>query len=67
MKLLSIFPSQAERFSLTLTVTQMLTRGWGPLDVELLHVYFVVLPRHLPLIAGGLLIAGFASAFAPHL
>jgi hypothetical protein len=51
---------------LILTVAQVLTRGWGSLDVTVLDVYFVVLPRHLLLIAGVLLIAGLVSAFAPH-
>jgi hypothetical protein len=65
MKLLSILSFAGGVVFLILTVTQVLTRGWGPLDVELLHVYFVVLPRYLLLIAGVLLIAGFVSAFAP--
>jgi hypothetical protein len=47
-----------------LTVTQVLTRGWGPLDVTVLDVYFVVLPRYLLLIAGALLIARLVSVFA---
>jgi hypothetical protein len=66
MKLLSIFFFAGGAVFLILTVTQVLTRGWGPLDVQLLDVYFVVLPRYLLLIAGVLLIAGFVSAFAPH-
>jgi hypothetical protein len=66
MKLLSILFFAGGIVFVILTVAQLLTRGWGPVDVELLHVYFVVLPRYLLLIAGVLLIAGFVSAFAPH-
>jgi hypothetical protein len=65
MKLLSILFFAGGIVFVILTVAQLLTRGWGPVDVELLHVYFVVLPRYLLLIAGVLLIAGFVSAFAP--
>jgi len=66
MKLLSILFFAGGVVFLILTVTQVLTRGWGPLDVELLHVYLVVLPRYLLLVAAVLLIAGFVSAFVPH-
>lgn len=66
MKLLSILFFAGGVVFLTLTVTQVLTRGWGPLDVTVLDIYFVVLPRYLLLIAGVLLIAGLVSAFAPH-
>jgi hypothetical protein len=44
----------------------VLTLGWGPLDVTVLDVYFVVLPRYLLLIAGVLLIAGLVSVLAPN-
>jgi hypothetical protein len=43
---------------LILAVTQVLARGWGPLDVSVFDVYFVVLPRYLLLISVALLIAG---------
>ena len=66
MKLLSILFFAGGVVFLILTVTQVLTRGWGPLDVELLHVYLVVLPRYLLLVAAVLLIAGFVSASVPH-
>jgi len=66
MKLLSILFFAGGVVFLILTVNQVLTRGWGPLDVELLHVYLVVLPRYLLLVAAVLLIAGFVSAFVPH-
>jgi len=66
MRLLSILFFAGGVVFLILTVTQVLTRGWGPLDVELLHVYLVVLPRYLLLVAAVLLIAGFVSAFVPH-
>jgi hypothetical protein len=66
MKLLSILFFAGGVVFLILTVTQVLTRGWGRLDVTVLDVYFVVLPRYLLLIAGVLLIAGLVSAFAPH-
>jgi hypothetical protein len=49
------------------TATQVLTRGWGPFDVERFHIYFVVLPQYLLLTAGVLLIAGCVSAFPMHL
>ena len=64
MKVLSILFFAAGVLFLILTATQVLTRGWGPLDVELFHIYFVVLPRYLLLIAGVLLIAGCVSVFA---
>ena len=51
MRLLSILFFAGGVVFLILTVTQVLTRGWGPLDVELLHVYLVVLPRYLLLVA----------------
>jgi len=66
MKLLSILFFAGGVVFLILTVNQVLTRGWGPLDVELLHVYLVVLPRYLLLVAAVLLIAGFVSASVPH-
>ena len=66
MKLLSILLFAGGAVFLILTVTQVLTRGWGPLDLTVFDVYFVVLPRYLLLVAGVLLIAGFAAAFAPH-
>jgi len=66
MKVLSILFFAGGVVFLILTVAHVLTRGWGPLDVELLHVYLVILPRYLLLIAGVLLIAGFVSAFVPH-
>ena len=61
MKLLSILCLAGGVLFLTLMVTQVLNRGWGPLDVTVFDVYFVVLPRYLLLIAIGLLIAGFVS------
>jgi hypothetical protein len=67
MKLLSILFFAGGVVFLILTVTQVLARGWGPLDVTVLDVYFVVLPRHLLLISAALLIAGCVSVFAPHL
>jgi hypothetical protein len=66
MKLLAILFFAGGVVLLMLTVTQVLKRGWGPLDVTVLDVYFVVLPRYLLLIAGVLLIAGLVSDFAPH-
>lgn len=66
MKLLSILFFAGGVVFLILTVAQVLTRGWGPLDVTVIDVYFVVLPRYLLLIAGVLLIAGLVSASAPH-
>jgi hypothetical protein len=66
MKLLSILFFAGGLVFLILTVTQVLTRGWGPLDVTVLDFYFVVLPRYLLLIAGVLLIAGLVSASALH-
>ena len=66
MKLLSILFFAGGAVFLISTVTQVLTRGWGPLDVTVLDIYFVVLPRYLLLIAGILLIAGLISAFALH-
>jgi hypothetical protein len=67
MKLLSILLFAGGAVFLTLTVMQVLTRGWGPLDVTILDLYFVVLPRYLLLVAGVLFIAGFVAAFSPHL
>ena len=61
MKLLSILCLAGGVLFLTLMVTQVLNRGWGPLDVTVFDVYFVVLPRYLLLIATGLLITGFVS------
>jgi hypothetical protein len=66
MKLLSILFFAGGVVFLMLAVTQVLKRGWGPLDVTVLDVYFVVLPRYLLLIAGVLLIAGLVSDFVPH-
>ena len=51
---------------LILTVTQVLVRGWGPLDVTVFDVYVVVVPRYLLLISLCLLVAGFVSAIATH-
>ena len=67
MKLLSILFFAGGGLFLILTVTQVLERGWGPLDVTVLDVYFVILPRYLLMISTALLIAGCVSAFAPHL
>ena len=66
MKLLSILFFAGGVVFLILAVTQVLTRGWGPLDVTVFDVYFVVLPRYLLLVAGVLVIAGLVSTFAPH-
>jgi len=51
---------------LILTVTLVLLRGWGPVDVTVFDVYFVVVPRYTLLISLCLLVAGFVSAFAAH-
>jgi len=67
MKLLSILFFAGGGVFLILTVRQVLARGWGPLDVTVLDVYFVVLPRYLRLISAALLIVGCVSVFAPHL
>jgi hypothetical protein len=67
MKLLSILFFTGGGVFLILTVTQVLARGWGPLDVTVLDVYFVVLPRYLLLTSAALLIAGCVSVFAPQL
>jgi hypothetical protein len=67
MKLLSILFFAGGVVFLILTVTQLLARGWGPLDVTVLDVYFVVLPRYLLLISAALLIAGCVLGCAPHL
>lgn len=67
MKLLSILFFAGGSVFLILTVAQVLARGWGPLDVTVLDVYFVVLLRYLLLISAALLIAGCVSVFAPHL
>lgn len=66
MKLLSVLLVGGGIAFLALTFRLVLTRGWGPLDVELLHVYFVVVPRYLLLTAVVLLIAGCVSVFVPH-
>jgi hypothetical protein len=47
MKLLSSLFFAGGGVLLILTATQVLARGWGPLDVTVLDVYFVVLPRYL--------------------
>ncbi|HTS09805.1 MAG TPA: hypothetical protein VMP68_29840 [Candidatus Eisenbacteria bacterium] len=51
---------------LLLAVTQVIKRGWAPLDVTVLDFYFVVLPQHLLSIAGGFVVAGLVATFAPH-
>jgi hypothetical protein len=66
MKILSILFFAGGVVFLTLTVTQVLLRGWGPVDVTVLDVYFVVVPRYMLLISLCLLVAGFVSAFATH-
>ena len=67
MKLLSILFFAGGVVFLILTVTQVLARGWGPLDVTVRDLYFVVLPRYLLLISAALFIAGCVLVFAPHL
>jgi hypothetical protein len=67
MKLLSTLFFAGGVVFLILTVAQVLARGWGPLDLTVLDVYFVILPRYLLLISAALLIAGCVSVFAPHL
>jgi hypothetical protein len=64
MKLLSILSFAGGVVFLILMVTQVLLRGWGPVDVTVLDVYFVVVPRYTLLISLCLLVAGFVSAFA---
>jgi hypothetical protein len=66
MKLLAILYFAGSVVFLILMVTQVLTRGWGPLDVTVFDIYFVVLPRYLLLIVIGLLVAGFVATFVPH-
>jgi hypothetical protein len=67
MKLLSILFFAGGGIFLILTVRQVRARGWSPLDVTVLDVYFVVLPRYLLLISTALLIAGCVSVSTPHL
>ena len=67
MKLLSILFFAGGVVFLILTVRQVLARGWGPLDVTVRDLYFVVLPRYLLLISAALFIAGCVLVFAPHL
>lgn len=66
MTLLSVLCFVGGVVFLIWTFVQVLTRGWGPLDVSVLDVYFVVVPRYLLIAAIGLLAAGLIAAFAPH-
>jgi hypothetical protein len=66
MKVLSVLLFAGGIAFLALTFRLVLTRGWGPLDVELFHVYFVVVPHYLLLTAVVFLVAGCVSVFAPH-
>jgi hypothetical protein len=66
MKVLSILSFTVGVVFLILTVTLVLLRGWGPVDVTVLDVYFVVVPRYTLLISLCLLAAGLVSAFATH-
>ena len=66
MKALSILFFAVGVVFLLLTITQVLLRGWGPMDVIILDVYFVVVPRYTLLISLCLLAAGLVSAFARH-
>ena len=62
MKLMSILLFAGGVVFLLLTVTLALTRG--SLDVTVLDVYFVVLPRYLLIVAVVLLVGGFVSFWA---
>jgi hypothetical protein len=66
MKLVSILFFAGGGVFLLLTITQVLLRGWVPMDVTALDVYFVVVPRYTLLISLCLLAAGLVSAFARH-
>jgi len=66
MKLVSILFLAGGGVFLLLTITQVLLRGWGPMDVTVLDVYFVVVPRYTLLISLCLLVAGLVSACATH-
>jgi hypothetical protein len=66
MKVLSILSFTVGVVFLILTVTLVPLRGWGPVDVTVLDVYFVVVPRYTLLISLCLLAAGLVSAFATH-
>ena len=48
------------------TALQVIIRGWGPLDLSVFDVYFVVLPSHLLMIAGSFAAAGLLATSAPH-
>ena len=66
MKPLSFFFFAGGAVFLILAATQVFIRGWGPLDVSVFDIYFVVLPRYLLLVAGVLLIVGFVFASVAH-
>jgi len=66
MKIMGVVCFALGAVFLSLAVTQVLSRGWGPLDVSVLDSYFIVLPHYLLFIAGGLVVAGLAATFAPH-
>jgi len=66
MKIIAVLCFALGGVFLLWTVMQVTTRGWGPLDVSVHDVYFVVEPRYLLLISVALLIGGFVSVFVPH-
>ncbi len=64
MKILAPLCFVAGAVFLFLTALEVITHGWGPLDVSVLGFYFVVLPRYLLLSAAGCFAAGFVGLFS---
>lgn len=65
MKIISVLCFALCAVLLFLAVLQVITRGWGPLDVSVLDFYFVILPIYSLWIAGILIAAGLVVEVAP--
>ena len=63
MKMIAVLCFVVGAVFLLLTALWVITRGWRPLDVSALDVYFVVRPSYLLLIAGSFTCAGWLAAF----
>jgi len=66
MKIIAVLCFAAGAACLTLATIQLISRKSRPIDATVVDYYFVVLPRHLQLIACGLIAAGLVATFAPH-
>ena len=64
MKVIAVLCFAAGATLLFLAAIQLISKGWGPIDISVHDHYFVIVPQYLLLIAGCLIAAGSVGTFA---